>query len=264
MKFCSVILCHYGQINPGSSESRSEMLKETIETVRSSDYPMELIVLDNGGSPDDSDYLLECVRKGIITTYVRFHDNMSFGYAWNTGVRIATGDYIAFICNDLSFKTGWLKACIDLLEKYPERKFIATPYITPDKDRQNFNKEVLPDGSRVNSLAGSNCMVLTHDIFADIGEFPHHRIGGSAWHRWMHNRGYLVIVPKDNYVIHRGYRKGVQWKKPIKVEKTLVHGEKINFHYVSYQKSMYHGSQRVPFSSFVKGSKTERVVFNRD
>src|SRR3990167_9520369 len=210
MKYCSVILCHFSQISPEQPESRSEGLKETIRTLKEdSDYPIELIVIDNGGNPDDSDYLLGLARTGDITTYVRFHDNMSFGYAWNTGVRIATGDYISFICNDLSFKNGWLKTCIELLEKYPDRKFISSPFITPDKDRSNFNKEVLLDGERVNSLAGSNCMVMKRETFWDIGEFPHHRIGGSAWHRWMHLRGYLVVIPKEDLALHIGYRKGV-------------------------------------------------------
>lgn len=238
-------------------------MKETVRTLReNSGYPVELIVMDNGGNPDDSEYLLELSRKKEITTYVRFADNMSFGYAWNTGVRIATGEYISFICNDLSFKKDWLKTCIELLEKYPERKFIAAPFITPDKDRPNFNKEVLADGSRVNSLAGSNCMVMKREVFEDVGEFPHHRIGGSAWHRWMHLRGYLVIVPKEDFAVHTGYRHGVTWQKPIKVEKTLLDGSTVNFHYVSYKKSMYHGSQRFSGPSFRGSGAKEGLVFN--
>lgn len=237
-------------------------MQQTVQSlIENSDYPMELIVLDNGGNPDDSEYLLNLCRQKKITTYIRFADNMSFGYAWNTGVRVATGDYISFVCNDLYFKKGWLAKMIELLEKYSDRKLIAAPFITPDKDRSNFNKEILSDGSRINSLAGSNCMVMRRGTFQDVGEFPHHRIGGSAWHRAMHLRGYLVVVPKEDYAQHLGYRKGVAWKRPIKVEKTLSDGSKVNFHYVSYKKSMYHGSQRLPGPSLHKGSEVEELVF---
>lgn len=246
-KYCSVGLVHYSQIDPESKESRSEVLHKSLDSLeKNTDYPMELIVFDNGGNPDDSEYLLQKAREGFISTYIRYAENMSFAFPWNQFARIATGDYLCFTCNDLEYKPKWLSTCISLLEKYPERKFLATPYITPDKNRPNFNKEVLEDGARVNSMAGSNCMIMKPEFYRDIGDMPHHRIGGSIWFRKMTRMGYLVVVPPEDMVTHLGYRNGVNWLKGIQVEKKLSNGEKVNFSYSNYQHHIFRGIQKAP------------------
>ena len=246
-KFCSIGFVHYGQTNfDADGDSRSQSMKQSIESlIENTDYPAEIIVMDNGGNPDDSEYLLNLVREKKISTYVRYADNMSFGFAWNQFMRIATGQYLCFTCNDILYKPGWLSACISLLEKYSDRKLIAAPYITPDKNLPNYNKEVLED-ARINSMAGSNCMIMTRENFLDIGEMPHYRIGGTIWHRMMVRKGYLVIIPPTDMVQHLGYRRGVDWRRHIEILKTLLNGEKVDFSYKTIRKSIFGGSQRKP------------------
>ena len=212
MKFCSIIICHFGQTNhegyDGANPSRSDIMKRSLESLKeNTDYPAEVIVVDNGGNPDDTDYLVQKVREGVITTLIRNRDNMSFAFAWNQGVRLATGDYLCFTCNDIEYKKGWLSSCIELLEKYPNRKFISTPYLTPDKDVEGSMVEPI-DGNRVNRMAGSNCMIMTYETFKDIGEFPHHRIAGSTWHRVMNMKGYMVLIPPIDLVDILLFEKG--------------------------------------------------------
>ena len=245
MNFASILLVHYSQTDPDNSNSRFEMLKKCIQSLKeNTDYPAEILVWDNGKSINDTNWLVEQVQNGTINLLLRSKDNMSFGYAWNALARLASGDFLAFVCNDLEFRPGWLSQTIAGLEKYPERKLIATPYITPDKDRPNYNKEVLSDGYRINSMAGSNCFVLTPQVFKDIGEIPHHRIGGSFWYRRMVRKGYLVIVPPTDLVCHLAFRHGVDWKKPVKVEKKLLNNEIVNYDYHIEKKKYYDGKQR--------------------
>src|SRR3990167_4659128 len=160
MKFCSIIICHYGQTNPNDpiARDRNELFKKSLFSLKdSADYPAEIIVVDNGGDPDMSDWLINANRTGLITTYIRNHDNMSFGFAWNQGFRLATGDYICFTCNDLIYKKGWLSTCIKNLEDNPDKKLIAAPYLTPDKSGPRWIKGWIGK-NMLNSLAGSNCM----------------------------------------------------------------------------------------------------------
>ena len=228
------------------AESRNEVMRESLRSLEeNTDYPVEIIVMDNGGNPDDSDYLVNLARRGVISTYVRYHENMSFGFAWNQGFRLATGDYVCFTCNDIYYEKGWLSSCIVLLEKYSDRKLIATPYITPDKNFSNWNKEVLPD-ARINSMAGSNCMIMRPEVFREVGDMPHYRIGGSVWHRNMVGKRYMVIVPPKDMVRHLTYRRGVRWHVPIDVSKKLLKGEKVDFNYKTVRKSVYGGSQKSP------------------
>src|SRR3990167_10602698 len=257
LKYCSIIICHYAHTDDfsGKNKPRFEMLQRCLESLRdNTDYPAEVIVVDNGGNPDDSQYLLEMARVGVINSYLRFKENMHFAFAWNQAVRIATGDYLCFTCNDIAFFPSWLSTTIKCLEDHQDRKLIATPFITPDKNRIRWNKEVLPDGCRINSLAGSNCMIMPLSTFKDIGEMPHHRIGGTIWHRRMNRLGYMVIAPPVDMVDHMAFRNGVNWKAQIKVERKLLKGELINFHYAGYQKRLYNGHQRVSGLPLVEGS----------
>jgi len=250
MKYTSIILCHYARADDFGEtmaqrcgRTRFEMLRETIETLTGNiDAPMEVIVVDNGGNPDDTEYLLEKTRAGFINTLVRNKENMHFAYAWNQGLRLATGDYLCFTCNDIGFRKGWLSATLHGLEAH-KGKYLASPYITPDKNRPRFNKQVLSDGCRINSMAGSNCVVMTRETLRDIGEWPHHRIGGSIWYRVMVSKGYQVIVPPYDMVEHLAFRGGVNYKKSITVEKTLLTGEKIDFCYLCPPKKVFKGTQ---------------------
>ena len=83
---------------------------------------------------------------------------------------------------------------------------------------------------------------------------PHHRIGGTIWHRRMNRLGYMVIAPPVDMVDHMAFRNGVNWKAQIKVERKLLKGELINFHYAGYQKRLYNGHQRVSGLPLVEGS----------
>lgn len=240
MKYCSVIMVHYGQRddfgalnNRQEPRTRSEMMRQAFESLMKQDYPLEIIVMDNGGNPDDSDFFLEKVREGKIHTLVRYSNNMNFAFAWNQGFRLATGDYVCFTCNDIEFKEGAISTCIGLMEKYSDRKLISTPLITRDKDNHSYNKEVLED-ARINSLAGSACFIARPDTFRELGEMPHHRVGGSIWHRRMCRAGYMVIVPPVNMASHLAHRWGTDYRRHIEIERALSNGEKVNFTY-TYQ-----------------------------
>ena len=116
----SIIICHYSLVDDFGGgralledKTRSEMLRETMfSLIENTDYPADIIVIDNGGKPDDSDFLLELTRLGKINTYVRNKNNMYFGFAWNQGAKLATSDYLCFTCNDIHFGKSWLQETI--------------------------------------------------------------------------------------------------------------------------------------------------------
>ena len=236
MKYCSIIITHYSQPDDFGgkragtiADQRSAMMKQCIESLKSNtDFPAEVIVIDNGGDKDDSDWLLQKVREGVINTYVRNKNNMHFGWARNQGIRLATSDYICISDNDILFKKNWLSKTIEPLLKWPDKRFIASPFITPDKTkfknpRGNFHEY------RLNSMAGSNCMIMTKKIYWEVRPFTTHHITGSHWHRRMVKAGYLVIVPPEDYVEHLAFRHGYTLRAKIKVKEDLLTGGEADF-----------------------------------
>lgn len=235
MKHCSIVVCHYSKLDDFGETSagrkytpRGQLLRKCIESLieNTTDYPAEIIVMDNGGSPDDSEYLLGKAREGRIT-HVRFPQNMHFAWAWNTGAKIATGEYLSFVCNDIEFNPGWLPACVKILEDYPDKEWLATPFITYGKGKQTI--DVTPEGYRVNLRSGSNCMVISRSLFYKVGEFPVHRIGGTLWYNKIYSMGIRTVAPPKDLATDRGWRSGVNFSIPIEVKKMLTDKSEVFF-----------------------------------
>lgn len=254
MKYCSIICTHYsladdsGETRLGvkmtsdmreeaeekgfkmEDYTRSKLLKIHMKTLlENTDYPYELIVVDNGGNPDDTDFLLDLTRKKKITTLIRNADNMLFGYGRNQALAMATGNYICIMDNDLEFQKGWLTACVGLLERYSDRKLIATPYLSPDKDNDKYNLPNI-DGNRMNGGCGSNCMIMTPETLKDVGQFRYSQVAGTYWHRTLSKRGYSIIMPPKDMIFHTGCFGGLNFHKKVRVIKTLSNGEEAIFH----------------------------------
>ncbi len=80
---------------------------------RHTHHPYELIIIDNA-SHDGSTDLFE--QSGA--TVVRNEKNLCYGCSQNQGLAQATGEYVAFLNNDLCLSGGWDKALIEYLERY--------------------------------------------------------------------------------------------------------------------------------------------------
>ena len=229
----SIILCHYSKIDDSGETAagknppkRSDLLRIAIDALlKNTNYPAELIVCDNGGEPDDSEYLLGLARIGKLT-HIRFPNNLHFAFVWNAGARLATGDPLCFICNDIEVLPNWLPECMRILDEHKGEKVIATPFVTYDKRKMNG---VLENGDRTNPRAGSNCLVIRREDFAVMGDWPHHRIGGTIWYNLLKQKGYTTIAPPKDLAGDRGWRHGLNFDIDIEVKKTLLDGSEVDF-----------------------------------
>src|SRR3990167_7315708 len=233
MKHVSIVLCHYSKIDDFGETAagrrppkRSDLLHICVEALlKNTDYPAELICMDNGGEPDDSHYLMDKAREGKLT-HVRFPQNMHFAFAWNQGAKLSTGEYLCFMCNDIEVLPAWLSECIRILEEHQDEILVATPFITYDKRRMNT---VLENKDRQNPRAGSNCLVIRREDFYKVGEWPLHRIGGTVWYNKIRDMGIRTIAPPTDLASDRGWRHGLNFDIPIEVKKILLDNSFINF-----------------------------------
>ncbi|HEC64671.1 MAG TPA: glycosyltransferase family 2 protein [bacterium] len=234
-KYCSIILVHYALVDDHGGKyalkekrTRSEMLREVMDSIeKNTDYPAELIVYDNGGEPDDSNYLLDLTRKGVINIYVRYKNNMHWAWAFNEGSKISTGDYLCFTCNDVVMKPKWLSICIAMLEKYPDRKFVASPFHISHK-QSKYDRGTL-DKNRLNSMAGSNCMIMSRETFKKLGNFGVFSVSGTYWFRKKAKMGYTTIMPPKDLADHIGFAGGLDWRSKTRIKKTLLNNQEIDF-----------------------------------
>lgn len=230
MKYTSIIITSFI-----SNELRAKMFRTSMESLlrTTRDLPVEIIVVDNGGDTNISDWLQFLTLTKEINCYVFNSENQHFGLARNQGIAMAKGEYVVIADNDIYYEPGWLEKCISILEEYAYEKIYATPIQYPtSKMVGRYDKGVLSlqgENYRLNMRAGSNCFVIRKKDLDIIGGFEAHRIAGSKWTDRATRLGYFAAVTPVNMVKDLGLRQGYDLRQAIPIERTLRNGEKIRF-----------------------------------
>ena len=192
-------------------EERMELLKETLDSLeKSTDVPYEFIVIDNGPK-EQTEYLkTRKIDKHIINDM-----NKGIGYGWNQGYKASTGEYISLIDNDLLFAKDWAKECIDLLEKYPDKKFIATAITSVHHEsNKNFYGAIGKNflWSR-NATAGT---VFRRTAVNDFGLWKQHPKPGASWMIPLKANGWKFISLLMPKIVHRGIARSYDHRSLLK------------------------------------------------
>lgn len=101
------------------SYNRPEFVREAIvSAVGNAGFPLEMIVHDDGSSPETLAVLLELREAGLISTLMLNAPghNEGQGIALNRMFHAAKGDPIVKLDHDLVFEPGWLRRCVELLD----------------------------------------------------------------------------------------------------------------------------------------------------
>ena len=103
--------------------NRADTIERAIKSVQVQTFQdWELIVVDDG-STDDTAALVAGLEPRM--TLIR-QENLGFVGARNTGLRAATGKYIAFLDSDDEWLPYHLELCVAFLERFPEEQFVAS------------------------------------------------------------------------------------------------------------------------------------------
>ena len=196
------------------SPEGSKLMRLSFDSLVATAPKAEIIVCDNGGSYDDSEYFLRLCDQGAVASYTRYRENQHFYYARNDGLRRASRPYIALSDNDILFSDGWLEECVAWL-KATSGKYIATPLAPDPMNRKSSRWTGEVDGWKTNSRAGSNCFVVRREDFESIGYFDAHHVAGSLWCDRYVRMGYTVGVMPTPKATDLGLRKGYHIKEKI-------------------------------------------------
>lgn len=154
-------------------------LPRAIDSVlRQSYQPIELIVVDDNPPDSDARRATEAVMAHYPQAiYLRHPENRNGSAARNTGIRAATGRYIAFLDNDDFYFTDHIASCVRALREHPDcgavvcgvvkiRGGICWEQIAPPQG--DLPKELL---FRETALGTGSNLFVTADTVRAIGGF---------------------------------------------------------------------------------------------
>jgi glycosyltransferase involved in cell wall biosynthesis len=96
---------------------RAHIVSSAIQSVlKQSHHNLEVLVVDDC-SPDDTEKVVQGIRDNRIR-YIRHDVNKGLPAVRNTGIRAASGDYIAFLDDDDAWRADKLKKQLILLQIY--------------------------------------------------------------------------------------------------------------------------------------------------
>jgi O-antigen biosynthesis protein len=177
------------------------VVMDCLDSVRkhSSDY--ELIVVDDG-SPLDTKFL-----KDNSDQYVAHKKALGIAPSWNDGIKMAQGNYIAIINDDIVVRPNWLEAMAEALDTI-EGAMVSAPAV-----------HMMPFGQGTGCVECRGwfpgyCFMLTKDTVIKVGLFdeqftPYNYEDVDYWTRVYKAGGKLVrnysvqITHKEGDVIHK-------------------------------------------------------------
>ncbi|MFX1573980.1 MAG: glycosyltransferase family 2 protein [Promethearchaeota archaeon] len=195
--------------------NRSSFIKETINSVINQTYQnFEILIIDDGSTDNTKDIVLSFNDQRIQYIY---QEHSGFpAVVRNTGMKIAKGEYIAFLDSDDLWFPQKLEKQIKLFEKYPSKLLISTngiifpakPYIKFldfKKDKIISLNELLRKNIIINSS-----VLIKRSIINEIGFLDENSILKSGqdydyWLRLLKHKENSILVLKDILVKYRDH-----------------------------------------------------------
>lgn len=148
--------------------NNARFLAETIQTILQQDYkPVEIIMIDDG-STDGSATII----KNHPDIHYVYQDNRGPAAAKNAGVKIAKGEYVAFLDADDLWASDKLSKQVACMEASPQLGYTITfmrMHMMPGLEKPHWLKQELLDRSLTAYLPSS--LLMRRDCLQQVGEF---------------------------------------------------------------------------------------------
>lgn len=173
----------------------------------------ELIIIDNGS--DDSNSIQHA--KDSADIYFRFEKRTDLAKAWNKGISLSNGDYIAIVNNDVVVSPDWFKPLKETLDSNPSAGMVSpiTYWIIKHiyfeyKSLKNFDKTFKNPFKLIKfkEIIWGEFFVFKRKALKDIGGFYEGYTQVSAedleMNFQLYTKGYDIFVDPRVYIYHEG------------------------------------------------------------
>lgn len=189
-------------------------LEECLQSLVNQTLGMTEIIIVNDGSTDDSCIIIEEYEKKYENIIVINQKNQGLAAARNSGIKVATGKYIAFIDSDDfidldMFEQMYLKA-----EKYNVEVVICDLLLYWDKDKTKIYNELNVDENKVYSSGEIYKLLLSRKLNCQTVNKIYRRDIWIKNNIWFEDGRYYEDI-KPSFIIGDKYSKFMFVNKPM-------------------------------------------------
>jgi GT2 family glycosyltransferase len=94
-------------------------LKELFESILASDYPqdkIEIIFVDNGSTDGSVEFVKDMFRNDARMKIIQNTENLGWSPANNQGMKVAFGEILVCVSNDMIVETNWIKEIVKVMK----------------------------------------------------------------------------------------------------------------------------------------------------
>ncbi|MCJ8013900.1 glycosyltransferase family 2 protein [Paenibacillus sp. KQZ6P-2] len=196
-----------------------DLLTSCVESIRKyTDVPYEIIVVDNASTDGTDAY---CISEDIV--FISLPVNEGFPKACNLGMKMARGDYLLLLNNDVTVTRNWLSNLLSALNSRTDIGMVGpVTNAASGLQKVELSFEDLTDFQRIaaeNNRSDTRrwvevkriigmCLLLKREVlhrvgFLDEAFSPGHYEDDDLCHRACIS-GYTLLICKDVLVHHRG------------------------------------------------------------
>ena len=168
--------------------NKSDLTRKCLDALwaNTNGYRYEIVVVDNGSSPDDVQNL---VNAGPHLRLITLAENRYFGDACNTGAEHSKGRCLVFLNNDAFVTPDWLAPLIGVLDGCLDAGAAGPRFIDPDGQLQEAGGFIDETGNslrvgqfkpyhpreeferRIVDYCSAACLAVPKWLFAELGSF---------------------------------------------------------------------------------------------
>lgn len=191
-------------------------------------FPYRILIIDNGSSPETSQYLKELAGQKPGLIYLQRNDkNLGFPKAVNQGIELSDTPYICILNNDTEVYKDWLTEMIRIAESSPDIGIVNPA----SNNLGQKGPEAGASGRWIEMAACTGfCMLIKKSLIEKIGNFDEIYTPGNFEDADFSKRaikaGYRCVLAKGAYVYHRqnsSFKKITDWDDRFKKNRDIFH-----------------------------------------